>query len=225
MYSKDGKFLVRFDTGNTSTQFNLIQWDVTEETNSRYNISTRTDITSSTFKDLTNISSGVDFVSGSPAYGSDTGRYLDLLFSLNSDVTRVYAPIIKKFIVTYTTVGTGISKNWNTRISDIANNQLGWITENYSSNNVGYAIRCLETYADGYDSYNITSAILYLGLGLNAPSITSYHKLISQNLNCITLVLTDDLTSSSTVYGGINTNITFAVVLEIIDYIDDNQNY
>jgi hypothetical protein len=156
LHSKDGKFLVRFDTGNTSTQFNLIQWDVTEETNSRYNISTRTDITSSTFKDLTNISSGVDFVSGSPAYGSDTGRYLDLLFSLNSDVTRVYAPIIKKFIVTYTTVGTGISKNWNTRISDIANNQLGWITENYSSNNVGYGV----TYFDS--GSNVPKNSLYI---------------------------------------------------------------
>ena len=94
-----------------------------------------------------------------------------------------------------------------------------------ATNGVGYAIRCLDTYQDGYDSYNQTSAILYLGLGLNAPQITSYHKLISQNLNSITLVLTDDLTSATTVYGGINTNITFAVILEVIDYIDDMNTY
>ena len=94
-----------------------------------------------------------------------------------------------------------------------------------AANNTGYAIRCLETYGDGFDCFNWTSAILYLGLGLNAPSMCTYHKLLSQNLNTITLVLTDDLTSSSTVNAGINTNITFGVVLEIIDYIDTQQTY
>ena len=130
------------------------------------------------------------------------------------------------------TVNSAGTKNiqfrWNIRdlqLGSVAEIGLVQLVHTNASNNVGYAIRCLETYADGYDSYNITSAILYLGLGLNAPSITSYHKLISQNLNCITLVLTDDLTSSSTVYGGINTNITFAIVLEVIDYIDDQNTY
>ena len=51
-----------------------------------------------------------------------------------------------------------------------------------ATNSTGYAIRCLETYADGYDSYNQTSAVLYLGLGLNGPSVPTYHKLIS-NIN------------------------------------------
>jgi hypothetical protein len=117
---------------------------------------------------------------------------------------------------------------WNIRdlqLGTEAEIALVQLVHTNASNNTGYAIRCLETYADGYDSYNITSAILYLGLGLNQPSIATYHKLLSQNLNCITLVLTDDLTSSTTVYGGINTNITFAVILEIIDYIDKQNTY
>lgn len=117
---------------------------------------------------------------------------------------------------------------WSIRdlqLGSVAEIGLVQLVHTNASNNTGYAIRCLETYADGYDSYNITSAILYLGMGLNTPSLTSYHKLISQNLNCITLVLTDDLTSSSNVYGGINTNISFAVVLEVIDYIDEQNIY
>jgi hypothetical protein len=83
----------------------------------------------------------------------------------------------------------------------------------------------LETFADGFDSYNHTSAILYLGMGLNTPAIPTYHKLISQNLNTITLLCTQDLTSSKGIYSGISDNITFSAVFEVIDYIDENQNY
>jgi hypothetical protein len=121
-----------------------------------------------------------------------------------------------------------ISYRWQIRDLQLGTDaEIGLIqlVHTNASNNVGYAIRCLETYADGFDSYFQTSAILYLGLGMNAPSITTYHKLISQNLNTITLIPTDDLTSSTTVYNGINKNITFAVILEVIDYIDSQQTY
>jgi hypothetical protein len=130
------------------------------------------------------------------------------------------------------TVNSAGTKNiqfrWQIRdlqLGSVAEIGLVQLVHTNATNNTGYAIRILETFQDGWDAYNQTSAMLYLGLGLNTPSITTYHKLISQNLNTITLVLTDDLSSASTVYGGINTNITFAIVLEIIDYIDDNQNY
>ena len=89
----------------------------------------------------------------------------------------------------------------------------------------GYSIRCLETYADGYDSYNQTSAVLYMGLGMLAPNTPTYHKLISNNLNTITLVLTDDNTSALTVYNGITATITFGIVLHIIDYLDEQNTY
>jgi hypothetical protein len=89
----------------------------------------------------------------------------------------------------------------------------------------GYAIRCLETYADGYDSYNQTSAVLYLGLGLTAPSNPTYHKLISNNLTTITLVCTDNLTATTTVNDGFAATITFAVILHVIDYIDPQNTY
>ena len=127
------------------------------------------------------------------------------------------------------TVGTKVSE-YTWRIRDL---QLGSIAEigliqmasNHAHNNKTYCIRCLNTYADGYDSYNVTSAILYLGSGLTNPEITSYHKLISNNLNSITLVITDDITSSSGIYSGIDANISFGIVLEIIDYVDSLQNF
>lgn len=94
-----------------------------------------------------------------------------------------------------------------------------------ANNNTGYAIRCLETYGDGFDCYNWTSAILYLGMGMNTPSVPTYHKLMTQNLNTITLIMTDDLSSSTTVAAGINQNITLGLILEIIDYVDDKNPY
>ena len=63
---------------------------------------------------------------------------------------------------------------WNIRdlqLGRIAEIALVQIAHTNAANNTGYAIRCLETYADGFDSYNHTSAIVYLGMGLNTPSI------------------------------------------------------
>ena len=106
---------------------------------------------------------------------------------------------------TTNSAGKNIQFKWNIRdlqLGSIAEIALVQLVHTNAANGVGYAIRMLETYADGFDSYNQTSAILYLGLGLNQPSIPTYHKLISNNLNTITLVVTDDLTSSSTVSAG-----------------------
>ena len=141
--------------------------------------------------------------------------YLNL-FSANAEITK-----------NATGTKNAIFK-WNIRdlqLGSIAEIALVQLVHTNAANATGYAIRCNETYADGFDSYNQTSAILYLGLGLNAPSITTYHKLISNNLNTITLVLTDDLTSSSAVYGGIGTTITFGVILHVIDYVDLQNTY
>jgi hypothetical protein len=126
-------------------------------------------------------------------------------------------------------VGTKNSEfTWNIRdlqLGSIAEIGLIQLVSNNADNNTTYCIRCQNTYADGYDSFNVTSAILYLGKGLNNPEITSYHKLISNNLNSITLVITDNITSNTGIYTGIDANISFGVVLEVIDYVDSLQNF
>jgi hypothetical protein len=115
----------------------------------------------------------------------------------------------------------------------IRNLQLGTIAEiglvqmaaNNAQDSTTYCIRCLQTYADGFDSYNTRSAVLYMNIGLKSPEYPTYHKLISDNLNNITLVITDDITSNNGIYTGINSSISFSVVLEVIDYVDKLQNY
>jgi hypothetical protein len=126
-------------------------------------------------------------------------------------------------------VGTKNSEfTWNIRdlqLGSIAEIGLIQLVSNNADNNTTYCIRCQNTYADGYDSFNVTSAILYLGSGLKNPEITSYHKLISNNLNSITLIITDNITSNTGIYTGIDANISFGVVLEVIDYVDALQNF
>jgi hypothetical protein len=117
---------------------------------------------------------------------------------------------------------------WNIRdlqLGSIAEIALVQIIHTNATNTTGYTIRCLETYADGFDSYNQTSAILYMGLGLNAPNIPTYHKLISNYLNTITFMVTDDNTSATTINSGFGTTITFSVVLHIIDYVDAQNTF
>jgi len=127
------------------------------------------------------------------------------------------------------TVGNKNSEfTWNIRdlqLGSIAEIGLIQMASNHAHNNTTYCIRCQNTYADGYDSFNVTSAILYLGKGLNNPEIASYHKLISNNLNSITLIITDDITSNTGIHAGIDANISFGVVLEVCDYVDALQNF
>ena len=141
--------------------------------------------------------------------------YLNL-FSGNAEITKNDANSKNTFF------------KWNIRdllLGSYAEIALVQIVQTNATATTGYAIRCLETYADGYDSYNQTSAILYLGLGLTTPQIPTYHKLIASNLNKITLVLTDDLSASSNVYSGISTGISFSVIFHIIDYVDAQNSY
>ena len=128
-----------------------------------------------------------------------------------------------------TTVAGKVTEfTWNIRnlqLGSIAEIGLIQLASTNAHDNTIYCIRCNNTYADGYDSFNVTSAILYLANNLKSPSIASYHKLISDNLNSITLVITDDITSNAGIYTGINSNISFGVVLEVIDYVDAQQNF
>ena len=121
-----------------------------------------------------------------------------------------------------------VTFRWNIRdlqLGSIAEIGLVQIVQTNASSTTGYCFRILETYADGYDSFNQTSAIVYLGMGLNQVNIPTYHKLISNNLNSITIVATDDMSSNTAVFGGIDKNITFGIILEVTDYIDPQNTY
>ena len=44
-------------------------------------------------------------------------------------------------------------------------------------------------------------------------------------IDTLSLVIKDNITSATAIYGGINTNISFAVVLHVIDYADQQNTY
>lgn len=79
-----------------------------------------------------------------------------------------------------------------------------------------FVIRSLNCFQDGYDSQNQTAAILYMGNDLKSVKNPTYHKLISNNLNSISLAITDNIEDLP--YNGINSNINFGVILKIVDY-------
>lgn len=152
--------------------------------------------------------------------------------SASPDLSFVFTPTNAKGAGASAIPTTRATKNkifkWNIRdlqLGRVAEIALVQIVHTNAVNNTGYAIRCLETFADGFDSYNHTSAIVYLGMGLNTPSIPTYHKLISQNLNTITLLCTDDLSGSEHIYDGFNKNISFSAIFEVVDYIDEMNTY
>jgi hypothetical protein len=86
-----------------------------------------------------------------------------------------------------------------------------------------YSFRLLEAYQDGFDSDNNSSAMIYAGVGLQPPQIATYHKLISDNLNTITIIATGDNTAADKISSGIDSAIFFGIVFEIIDYYDTEQ--
>ncbi len=126
-----------------------------------------------------------------------------------------------------TTGGKAIMYKWNIRNLQLGTHaELGLVQLFHTNAPIGhaataYSFRCLETYADGYDSFNQTSAVIYTGLGFTPPSVATYHKLMSSHLNTITLVITDDNSAADKVFNGIDKNMVFGVVLHVIDYHDE----
>jgi hypothetical protein len=84
-----------------------------------------------------------------------------------------------------------------------------------------YIIRSLNTYNDGWDSQNTTSAILYMSNELTSPKQPTYHKLNTYNLNKISLQVSNDIDTNKP-YNGWKPEIQFGAVFHICDYEDNN---
>lgn len=145
LFSETGNFLLRFDSGLDSTVYNLLQWNVDQPVNTTYSLQTRTDINNSAFSDLNNLDFTGDLASGTFNAVSNTGRYLDVLVTMNSNTARSSSPTLNELKITYSTVGTGGTKTYNSRYSNFSTQQSGWETEQYYSKNIGFG----STYADG----------------------------------------------------------------------------
>ena len=145
LYSSNGKFLLRFDSGNVNTVYNLVQWNATKPTNTLYTIETKTDISSSVFNSLSNIDETGNLYSGQISPNDNTGRYLDVLVSLNSDSTRTSSPSMNDLRILFSATGTGSTRVFDTLYSNFTTSQSGWLSEQYYSNNIGFGVTYLET--------------------------------------------------------------------------------
>lgn len=144
LYSPTGQFLIRFDSGYQNSTYDLVRFNQTKPDNTEILVQTRTDLTSNTFYDLKNLQTSNSVSTGYLNTSSNTGRYLDVLFTLTSNPSRSSAPYINDFVINYTTIGTGNTKVFDSRFSSFTSGQTGWDTELYYSNNIGFG----DTYAD-----------------------------------------------------------------------------
>lgn len=144
LYSSTGKFLIRFDSGNVNTVYNSLLWDVTKPANTLYTIETRTDTASSVFNGLSNLDETGDLYSGTVSPSNNTGRYLDVLVSLNSNPTRSLSPLLKELRILFSATGTGSTRVYDTLYSNFSTKQSGWESEKYYSNNIGFGTTYLD---------------------------------------------------------------------------------
>ena len=138
LYSSSGKFLIRFDSGYENTVYDLVQWSETTPENTEVLIETRTDLNSLSFYDLNNIDNTTNLSSGNLSQSSNIGRYLDVLITLSSDISRLYSPTFNELKISYSSVGSGYVKTYNSQYSNFEDAQTGWETETYYSRNIGF---------------------------------------------------------------------------------------
>ena len=134
---KSGSFLLRFDSGDTTTQYNLIEYDVDVPTGSKYTIQSRSNVTSDVFYNLKTVSTS-DVIQATPDVNSNQGRYLDVLFNLYSTQNQDLAPIVNSLRINYSASGTATTRTYDRNTTDVSLQKFGWISDAYYNKNVGY---------------------------------------------------------------------------------------
>ena len=162
-------------------------------------------------------------------YGSNDGINFEEIKEASNDTTsltlgnypsNVYQQLLTTFNIPYLYIGFTIKKLvGNINILNFAEIELFGKEElDYT-----YVIRTLNSYNDGFDS-QYKDPVLYLGDDLRKNKNPSYHKLISQNQNQISLTFSDEIDKPNK---GIRDDIDFGMVLHIKDYGDQHslQNF
>jgi len=134
---KSGSFLLRFDSGDTTTQYNLIEYDIDEATGSKYTIQTRSDVNSDVFYNVKTVSTS-DVIQATPNVNSNQGRYLDVLFNLYSNENQDLAPIVNSLRINYSATGSATTRTYDRNTTDVSLQKFGWISDEYYNKNVGY---------------------------------------------------------------------------------------
>jgi hypothetical protein len=134
---KNANFLLRFDSGDTNTQYNQIQYDIDVPLGTKYTIQSRSNISSDLFYNF-KTSSESDVIIATPNINSSTGRYLDVLFSLYSNEYQSLAPTVNNLKINYSTVGSATTRTYDRNLTDSTNQKFGWVSDVYYNKNAGY---------------------------------------------------------------------------------------
>ena len=137
--NKNANFLLRFDSGNSNTQYNQVQFDIDVPSGTKYTIESRSDVNSDLFYKLKTVSES-DVIIATPNTSSSTGRYLDVLFSLYSNEFQSLAPKVNNLRINYSTVGSATTRSYDRNLTDTTNQKFGWISDVYYNKNAGYGI-------------------------------------------------------------------------------------
>jgi hypothetical protein len=137
--NKNANFLLRFDSGNSNTQYNQVQFDIDVPLGTKYTIESRSDVNSDLFYKLKTVSES-DVTIATPNTSSSTGRYLDVLFSLYSNEFQSLAPKVNNLRINYSTVGSATTRSYDRNLTDTTNQKFGWISDVYYNKNAGYGI-------------------------------------------------------------------------------------
>ena len=136
---KNANFLLRFDSGDTNTQYNQVQYDINVPSGTKYTIQSRSNVNSDLFYNFKTVSE-TDVIIATPNTSSSTGRYLDVLFSLYSNEYQSLAPTLNNFRINYSTVGSATTRVYDRNFTDTTNQRFGWVSDVYYNKNAGYGI-------------------------------------------------------------------------------------
>lgn len=136
---KNANFLMRFDSGDSNTQYNQIQYDIDVPSGTKYTIQSRSNTSSDLFYNFKTVSE-TDVIIATPNTSSSTGRYFDVLFSLYSNEYQSLAPTVNNLRINYSTVGSGTTRTYNRNLTDTTNQKFGWVSDVYYNKNAGYGI-------------------------------------------------------------------------------------
>jgi len=134
---KNANFLMRFDSGDSNTQYNQIQYNIDIPTGTKYTIQSRSNVNSDLFFNLKTVSE-TDVIIATPNISSSTGRYFDVLFSLYSNEFQSLAPTVNNLRINYSTVGSATTRTYDRNLTDTTNQKFGWVSDVYYNKNAGY---------------------------------------------------------------------------------------
>lgn len=185
---KNANFLLRFDSGDVTTQFNQVSYAVDLPSGTKYTIKSRTNVNSEVFYNLKTVNES-DVITVTPNTNSSVGRYFDLLFSIYSNENQNLTPTFSNVRINYSAVGTATSRIYDRNLTDTAINKFGWISDAYSTKNIGYGTTNPDNtnYLSIYDTSKVGNWVYLRNNTLISATSTKVETTIEDGIDNLTL--------------------------------------